>query len=84
MSTSSASGRREAAVARRAGVEIASENKISQPREPIDDVLRVDEKNIREYSVPNVSGVIITTNHKTNGIFLPAAPLRGLVRPQPP
>jgi hypothetical protein len=72
MSTSSASGRREAAVARRAGVEIASENKISQPREPIDDVLRVDEKNIREYSVPNVSGVIITTNHKTNGIFLPA------------
>jgi hypothetical protein len=72
MSTSSASGRREAAVARRAGVEIASENKISQPREPIDDVLRVDEKNIREYSVRNVSGVIITTNHKTNGIFLPA------------
>jgi hypothetical protein len=36
------------------------------------DVLRVDEKNIREYSIPNVSGVIITTNHKTNGIFLPA------------
>jgi hypothetical protein len=33
---------------------------------------RVDEKNIREYSIPNVSGVIITTNHKTNGIFLPA------------
>jgi Family of unknown function (DUF5906) len=36
------------------------------------DVLRVDEKNIREYSVPNCCGVIITTNHKTDGIFLPA------------
>jgi hypothetical protein len=36
------------------------------------DVLRVDEKNLREYSVPNVCGVIITSNHKTNGIHLPA------------
>jgi hypothetical protein len=36
------------------------------------DVLRVDEKNLREYSVPNVTGVIITTNHKTDGIYLPA------------
>ena len=36
------------------------------------DVLRVDEKNLREYSVPNVCGVVITTNHKTDGIFLPA------------
>jgi hypothetical protein len=36
------------------------------------DVLRVDEKNLREYSVPNCCGVIITTNHKTDGIFLPA------------
>ena len=36
------------------------------------DVLRVDEKNLREYSVPNVCGVIITTNHKTDGIHLPA------------
>jgi hypothetical protein len=36
------------------------------------DVLRVDEKNLREYCVPNCSGVIITTNHKTDGIFLPA------------
>jgi hypothetical protein len=35
------------------------------------DVLRVDEKNIREYYVPNLCGVIITTNHKTNGIYLP-------------
>jgi len=36
------------------------------------DVLRVDEKNIREYSVPNVCGVIITTNYKTDGIYLPS------------
>jgi hypothetical protein len=36
------------------------------------DVLRVDEKNLREYSVINCCGVIITTNHKTDGIFLPA------------
>ena len=36
------------------------------------DVLRVDEKNLREYYVPNLCGVIITTNHKTDGIFLPA------------
>jgi hypothetical protein len=36
------------------------------------DVLRCDEKNIREYSVLNVCGVVITTNHKTNGIYLPA------------
>jgi hypothetical protein len=35
------------------------------------DVLRVDEKNIREYYVPNLCGVIITTNHKTDGIYLP-------------
>jgi hypothetical protein len=36
------------------------------------DVLRVDEKRIREHSIINVCGVIITTNHKTDGIFLPA------------
>ncbi len=35
------------------------------------DVLRVDEKHLREYSVLNVTGVIITTNHKSDGIFLP-------------
>jgi hypothetical protein len=35
------------------------------------DVLRVDEKHIREYSVFNVCGVIITTNHKTDGLYLP-------------
>ncbi len=36
------------------------------------DVIRVDEKNIREYSVPNLCGVIITTNHKNDGLYLPA------------
>jgi hypothetical protein len=36
------------------------------------DVLRCDEKNLREHSVPNCTGVIITTNHKTDGLYLPA------------
>jgi hypothetical protein len=36
------------------------------------DVLRVDEKNLREYVVWNITGVVITTNHKTDGLYLPA------------
>lgn len=36
------------------------------------DVLRVDEKHLREHSVLNCCGVIITTNHKADGIYLPA------------
>jgi hypothetical protein len=36
------------------------------------DTLRVDEKNLREYNIANCCGVIITTNHKTDGIHLPA------------
>lgn len=36
------------------------------------DVLRCDEKHLREHSVMNVCGVIITTNHKQDGIYLPA------------
>ena len=43
------------------------------------DVLRVDEKNIREYYVPNLSGVIITTNYKTDGIYLPDDDRRHMV-----
>lgn len=43
------------------------------------DVLRCDEKNIREYSVMNVCGVIITTNHKADGIHLPADDRRHFV-----
>lgn len=36
------------------------------------DVIRVDEKNLREHDVANVCGVVITTNHKTDGLYLPA------------
>jgi hypothetical protein len=36
------------------------------------DVLRIDEKNRQEYAVPNICGVIITTNHKSDGIYLPS------------
>jgi hypothetical protein len=36
------------------------------------DTLRVDEKNLREHYVLNVCGVAMTTNHKTDGIYLPA------------
>lgn len=43
------------------------------------DVLRVDEKNRPEYSIPNVCGVIITTNHKADGIYLPADDRRHFV-----
>jgi hypothetical protein len=35
------------------------------------DVLRVDEKHLREHSVFNIVGVVITTNYKAGGIFLP-------------
>ena len=34
------------------------------------DVHRVDEKHLREHSVLNVMGVVITSNHKTDGIYL--------------
>jgi hypothetical protein len=43
------------------------------------DVLRVDEKNLREHSVLNCTGVVITTNHKLDGIFLPADDRRHFV-----
>jgi hypothetical protein len=36
------------------------------------DTLTVDEKHLREYRVLNVVGVVITTNHKTDGIYLEA------------
>jgi len=35
------------------------------------DVLTCNNKHQREYPVFNVMGVILTTNHKTNGIYLP-------------
>ncbi len=43
------------------------------------DVIRVDEKHLREYPVPNVCGVIITTNHKSDGLYLPADDRRHFV-----
>jgi hypothetical protein len=43
------------------------------------DVLRVDEKNLREYYVFNCLGFILTTNHKTDGIYLPADDRRHFV-----
>jgi hypothetical protein len=36
------------------------------------DTLRVDEKNLREYYIFNCCGVIITSNYKTDGIYLSA------------
>lgn len=43
------------------------------------DVHRCNEKNRREYPVSNVMGVIITTNHRTDGIYLPADDRRHFV-----
>src|SRR5262249_47285896 len=43
------------------------------------DVLRVDEKNLREHYVFNVLGFIITTNHLTDGIYLPPGDRRTFV-----
>jgi hypothetical protein len=43
------------------------------------DVMRADEKNLREHNVPNVTGVIITSNNKTDGIYLPADDRRHFV-----
>jgi hypothetical protein len=34
-------------------------------------VLRIDEKHVKEYSIFNVTGVVITSNHKTDGLYLP-------------
>ena len=43
------------------------------------DVLRVDEKHLREHNILNCCGVIITTNHKADGIYLPADDRRHFV-----
>jgi Family of unknown function (DUF5906) len=42
-------------------------------------VLRVDEKNLKEHYIPNCTGVIITSNHKTDGIYLPPGDRRTYV-----
>ena len=36
------------------------------------EVLRVNEKHRREYNVPNVVGVIYTTNHRSDSLYLPS------------
>jgi len=36
------------------------------------DVLRCDEKHLREHAVNNVCGLVITTNYKSDGLYLPA------------
>jgi hypothetical protein len=43
------------------------------------DVVRIDEKHLREYYVANVCGVIFTTNHLTDGLYLPADDRRHFV-----
>jgi Family of unknown function (DUF5906) len=43
------------------------------------DVHRVDEKHLREHNVLNVCGVVITSNYKTDGIYLPADDRRHFV-----
>jgi hypothetical protein len=36
------------------------------------DVLMIDNKHIPIYAIPNVAAAIITTNHRTDGLYLPA------------
>jgi hypothetical protein len=36
------------------------------------DVLRINEKNLKEYYALNCLGLVITTNHLTDGLYLPA------------
>lgn len=43
------------------------------------DVLTVNEKHVKQYAVFNVCGVVITTNHRTDGIYLPADDRRHFV-----
>jgi hypothetical protein len=43
------------------------------------DVLRVNEKHAQEYYIPNLVGVVITTNYKAGGIYLAAEDRRHLV-----
>src|SRR5262245_31052927 len=43
------------------------------------EVLQVNEKHLRQYYAFNVGGVILTTNHRTDGIYLPAEDRRHYV-----
>jgi hypothetical protein len=40
------------------------------------DVLRIDEKHLREYYIFNCCGLVITTNYRTDALFLPATDRR--------
>jgi hypothetical protein len=52
-----------------------TKNLIAAPPE----TLYVNEKNLRQYYVLNLLGFLITTNHKTDGIYLPAEDRRHYV-----
>lgn len=43
------------------------------------ETLTVDQKNLQEYSILNCCGVVITSNHKTDGLYLPADDRRHFV-----
>jgi hypothetical protein len=43
------------------------------------DVLRANEKHLKEYYVVNCLGLIVTTNHKSDGLYLPADDRRHFV-----
>jgi len=43
------------------------------------DTATIDEKHIKAYAIPNTTGVIITTNHLSDGIYLPADDRRHFV-----
>ncbi len=43
------------------------------------EILRCDEKFLREYTIFNLCGVVMTTNHQSNGIYLPADDRRHFV-----
>lgn len=43
------------------------------------DVLRVDEKNLPEHAVINVTGIIFTSNHRLDGLYLPPGDRRHFV-----
>jgi hypothetical protein len=43
------------------------------------DIIRVDEKYLKEYAVLNVCGVVLTSNYKTGGLYLPEGDRRHYV-----
>jgi len=43
------------------------------------DVLQCEEKHMKKYAIANVTAIVITTNHKTGGIYLPPGDRRTYV-----